>query len=173
MNPNDIWLEPELRRHLTRVPAPSHLRPPRLPCPAARRSPKPWVWVLATAASLLAVSWGYYPLPREIRSSSATDIRAWIQSRTGMQVPLAPDASIQLQGARIIDAELPIVEVRYQAAGHSAVMLVARSTSNGASQHNHTAATKWTMARQTYTLTSTHPGGLRAACLVCHTEAQI
>lgn len=171
---NDTWLEPALRRHLTRVPAPPDLWP-RRPLSAARPSGHPWgyrwVWILATAASLLAVAWGYHPYSREIHSASATDIRAWVQGRTGLRIPLAPDASIQLQSARIVNPDIPTVEVRYQVAGHHAVLLITKSAPDGTRPHG--TGSSWTMARQTYTLTSTHPEGLRPACLVCHTATQL
>lgn len=182
----NTWLEPVLRRGLRRAPAPPALwnRIAGTRLEEAHSEPKQtFIRVLACAslatASLLAVAWGYYPNARvDFRSDQVTEVRNWIRSRTGFDIPFTaqPDRRVEMMHASI--ASTGTVEVRYRAANQDALLVVSRS-SGGLPDHHHLrdieslTSVSWTSGRQAYTLSVQRAGDMRSACLVCHTESTI
>jgi hypothetical protein len=192
------WLEPVLRKGLTRVHAPAELWDRVvLPRMDSRRSATPprLVWMLAVASVVtasvcaVAVAWGHYPNPAglnglerpvEFRSQRASDVRGWVRQRTGLDIPLLahPSSTVEMIGASV--AETGRVEIRYRVANQVASLFVSAS-GGGLSEHKHVirgsmdnvTTLSWNIGPQAYTLAVQRTGSLSGACLVCHTTESI
>jgi hypothetical protein len=138
---------------------------------------------------MFAAAWGYNSLhasgipatPRiEFKSNQISEVRRWIRSRTGIDIPLLmqSDASVEMMGASI--AETGAVEVRYRVGGQQASLLVSRFGGVSA-EHRHLSGdslpyattVSWSTGQQSYTLAVERAGGMRAACVVCHAELDL
>jgi len=184
------WLGSVLAQHLRPVGAPEALwdsvRLPRVRHTAPRRHTG-LAWASMVALALLAVAglWSARRQPgalagrtaqMDFYSPEATEIRSWIQAKTGMQVPLIGSRSIQLIGVRIAPPGTKSVEVAYQAAGQNAILAVSQSPAglpgSHASLKNASLAraktASWVTGNQIYTLACTSPEALHAACALCH-----
>jgi len=200
-------VEDILERHLGPVTAPGELWD-RIQTPSAPR-PQPgfrlaWRKLAWTAAALLAVAGvvssfrtpyltaaneaaalqalARGPGDLEFQSGKAGEIRAWIRTGTGMDVPL-PDTSspqVRLEGARLASAGT--VEIAYEVGGQRAALLVSKGAVSGPAKARHGELNRdslqsrqtysWTLSGQQYTLACSAPGELQAACQLCHVDSQ-
>ena len=170
-------LEQVLERHLGRTTAPEELWD-RIQDPPEPRSWSPrqqLAWALATALLVLAALWGFNARSErlEFRSEEAMQIREWIRSATGLDVPLPAKtgASVRLICARVVNGD---AEIAYRVGNRDATLLVSRagSTANGEAGHrflkSDPGVTIWTMSGLLYTLSGTGSGDQRATCALCH-----
>jgi len=174
----EIALELVLDRHLGQVRAPEELskrvqtgtRPERSR-PVSRRLG----WAMAAAMMAGGAAWTLHSRPDAgIRSSSAVQIRGWIQARTGLDVPLREAASVKLVGAHLTSHVTnggPAAEIDF----HGGTLTVTNSSGN---VDNHVSvvdesrsgakAISWTLRGQSYSLACDDQDQARAACLLCH-----
>ena len=169
-------LEHVLERHLGRTNAPEELwdRIQRPPEPGSWSPRQGMVWALATAVLLLAAFWGLNARGErvELRSADTAQIREWINTATGLDVPLPAKTppSVRLICARVVNGD---AEIDYRAGNRDATLLVSRvgSASSGDAGHRFLrgdlGVTIWTMGSQLYTLSGAS-GDSRAACTLCH-----
>jgi hypothetical protein len=161
-------IEAVLSRHLGRVPAPVELSSRVLCAPANparlwRRSGfirAAWFapagglagFASVAAALLLFLSYGatFYFQPVTLSSSSAVQIRNWVQVRGGIDLPLRadPPSAIRLTGARVSHR---ITEVTFEIGGRAGVLRVPAKATH-----------------QSYKLACATPEDERLACLLCH-----
>ena len=168
-------IEDVLRQHLGPVSA-----PPELWDRVQRGSPRPspsrfHVW--ATAAAMLAVTvtgWALWKAssPMEIHSASANEVRAWVLSNAGLDVPLPaqPSSLVEILGASIDRAGKLIARISYKAGGAEATLSVTKDDSGDAPHRGDSLSSNWTMKGQSYTLAVAAPADLKAACLLCHSS---
>jgi len=166
------WLERTLERNLRPVAAPDELWdrilnartvPVKQPKPTART-----LTPLACAASLLIALWWIYPGRLEIRSDKGAEIRAWVKSNSGVDVPLRsePAAPLRMIGAR---ATQDRVEIAYEVGNRPGTLVVSRGRTGGRHQAPGTGRVfSWNMDGQLYTLACAAPEDLQVACLLCH-----
>jgi hypothetical protein len=160
-------IEAVLSRHLGRVPAPVELRSRVLY--AAANPARPWrpraAWFasaggLAGFASVaLALLFcfpavrqvaAFYFQPATLSSSSAVQIRNWVQVRAGIDLPLRADlpSAIRLTGARVDHRN---TEVTFEIGGRAGALRVPAKATH-----------------QSYKLACATPEDERLACLLCH-----
>jgi hypothetical protein len=204
---NKTWLEPILARHLGRVKAPDELWA-RIQAPGAQAEtvapPAGFGWKLAfAAAGTLALAAGVFwmvheprdpigenetlaaralsggPEKLDFRSEAAPEVRAWVKSHAGLDVPLPVNtiASVKLLGAHVTPGK-NTVEILYQVEGKSAVLTVAKADPEvagdgahrflGGAQRDGARMSSWTMRGQMYTVACPYPQDPRAGCLLCH-----
>jgi hypothetical protein len=201
-------LDPVLEKHLARVEAPAELwARMRAAAPGERLRPATtypaWVAWATTAASLAVLAGGWLlwtavwkpqPVealavaalrsdPRELtlHTEDATEVRAWVRAKSGIDIPLPPKHSplVQILGARIVEAKPGrVAEVSYQVGEYRAALLVAKDPSGKTTYPNHEVrssdpfemarVSQWSMRGQSYTLAWAAPGEFRVACLLCH-----
>jgi len=166
-------LEADLSRHLTAIAAPAELWE-RIQRPRVRPTPFPahrMIWAMACAVLVVAGMWGLRRRGDSIETSEAAQLRAWVMARTGLNLPLADDASpaVRLLGAEYKDGST--VQVRYQVGGHEATLYVSKAPRSGSKFHDVSSGSKqvsWTMRGEHYTLACAFPADLREACTICH-----
>jgi hypothetical protein len=194
---DETWLRPVLARNLGQVSAPDELWR-RIGNPRAtevrRHSFRP-VTLLAVVTVAAAIVWGFLPrrpaspqklaveaLEREtenleLQSDTSSEIRAWVKSRTGLDLPLPSETSrmVRLRGVCAVKGG---VEVAYRVRGHNAALLVSKASPamTGDGRHRFlkcesaagTRVSSWIMRGQLYTLAYSAPGDGRDECLLCH-----
>ena len=141
-------------------------------------NPKP------TSPEAMAVAaLAYKPDNLSLQTSDTTQIRNWVRTNSGIDIPLPPKhaATIQVIGARLIEGATPMAEVSYQVGGYRAALLVTKDPSGKRTYPNHglrpsdpveTAhVSSWSMRGQSYTLASDARGEeFETACLLCHDQ---
>jgi hypothetical protein len=196
-------VETLLEQHLRPVAAPVELwdRVRNPSAPQKRTAPGKLAWALAAlvvfagavsslktpssfaaseTAALQALARGTGDL--EFQSAKAAEIRAWVRTRTGLDVPLvhSPAGAVQLLGASVADSGT--VEITYRIGDHPAALMVSKAKRNFFDGGAHgrmrresleTAQTySWTFNDRRYTLACASPGELEAACSLCHVNLQ-
>jgi len=186
------WLEPALRRDLSKVEAPAELweRVQRPAVVGRETGSRPVAWAIAAVvfgvAGVLGLraheshAAGAAVAERaggaEFLSGNPVQIRGWVRSSTGLDLalPAVLDPSIHLMGARVVNPAVPAVEVSYRVGSHEATLLVARSSGSAGARHadlrtvNNDGKITWVMHGQVYTLLCVNPEDARVACLLCH-----
>ena len=162
-------LELALARELRVVAAPEELwERIQNPRPAQRRAKSARTASMLACAALLVLAWWVVPRRVEIRSANGGEIRAWVQARTGLNVPLRaqPAGSIQLIGA---SARRGQAEIAYRVASREGRLTVSRGVAAGRHTNPGNARVfSWSMDGQVYTLTCANPEDLGIACQLCH-----
>lgn len=204
--PDEAWLEPVLERHLGRVTAPEGLWD-RVHNPAVRRSgnsTRRLAWASAAALfALVVAAWGLRasrgsafanealavqaltrgPEHLQFRSNSAMEIRSWVKTRTGIDIPFPPETSsskiVRLNGACAAGGT---VEVAYRVGDQNATLIVTKAKSAPPGEDRHRflsggyyqgrSVSSWVMRGQLYTIAYAVTGDFRTACLLCHAGAQ-
>ena len=182
MDKQEYWLEPCLERRLMRVAAPDELWARVRGGRAVR--PKRVGWRLMAAAAMVAIVGCWSLLPRrggaELRSDTAPEIRAWVKSRTGLDIPLPgrTQSGIRLTGVCEVKGG---VEVAYRVGGRGASLRVSREKGAPVDERHRflrceavggKRVSSWTMRGQLYTLAYAGAGDARDECLLCHNAAQ-
>jgi hypothetical protein len=178
-------LELELERQLGRVAAPEELWR-QIECPRVSRATGKGAlrrWAPALACSILAAAllWQYTanrPRRPDVRSSDPARIRAWVKANAGLDLPLPdrPAQDVRLTGAHLVKAG--VAELTFRVRNSDATLVVAKAVADPQAAGIHAlepggwdrsaAAYSWSMGGQAYTLSCPEPGGLRAACQLCH-----
>jgi hypothetical protein len=130
---------------------------------------QPVAFVLS-AAVLAAV----FFFPRALHSSDPSQIRAWVRSKAGIDVPLpaklAP--SVRLVSARMKDRTT--AQVDYQVNGREALLLVSLASAAVAGDGRHRILSRgsnrssWTMRGLVYTVLCPSGEVSQVACQLCH-----
>ncbi len=204
MNPRNTkkdWNEPELKRHLGPVRAPEELWNRVHDAPAVTHVVQlrpargvTWQWAAAAVAMVAIVAGATVWLNRDIsgeeravralsrtpeqlefRSGNLTEVRAWVKSGTGLDVPLPSNTSpaVRMIGAHVIRASVPTAEISYRVGDAEARLVVSKIPMEGDGRHafvksgsyHGTNFTSWTMRGQMYTIAS---ADARVGCLLCH-----
>ena len=110
----------------------------------------------------------------DLRSDDPAQIRSWLKTHAGLDVPLPATrpGSLQLIGVRLLGGDQPVACISYRVGGRITKLLVTRGTSaarHGAAQPANGFIT-WSLNRQTYALASTAPREASGACILCHLE---
>jgi hypothetical protein len=177
----EIGMEDVLDRHLGQVSAPEELwrrvqsgvRPQRSR-PVSRRL----IWSMAAALVAGGAAWALHPRPgAEIQSANAVEIRQWVKTNAGLDVPLRDSSAVRLIGAHVTNRvnETAAAEIAYRAGDRDAILAVSKSpvdtdTHLAAVGEAHSGAKQisWTMGRQSFTVACDDPDQAHAACLLCH-----
>jgi len=195
---SETWLTPVLSRDLRQVAAPDDLwrkmQQPRVA--RVRKQIGLRTTDLMLVCTLLAMAvWGIFPrralspqslaiaaLNRgpedlDLQSDTVSEIRAWVKTRTGLDLPLPAETSqmVRLKGVCAVKGGF---EVSYRVSGHNAALLVSKASSAMPADTRHrflkcesTAGTRvssWIMHGQLYTLAYASPGDSRDECQLCH-----
>ncbi|MBZ5606100.1 MAG: hypothetical protein LAO79_27725 [Acidobacteriia bacterium] len=160
---NKNWLGPLLDRNLRPVAAPEELWE-RVCDPRPR--PKPVLRLRLALAMIAAVAtaWALHPRTASFDSQGASEMRAWVMDRTGLDVPLSPAAPIRLCGSTAFGNGS--AEIRYKLRDREARILVAKAERYTQS-HEFVSRTSSILRGQSYTVS-----GLDAqtACILCHVD---
>jgi len=173
MNEQNTWLEPMLARHLGPATAPEGLWErivePR-PQPSGISTSR---LVLAFAAVLVAavLLWGFHPGRAtnqmvEFRSGELAEVRSWVRTNTGLEVPLHSVPSARLIGASVLKSGEASARIVYRVDGSDLTLLVADA---GSAPIPTGSALSWTAQGQRYTVECDNPEGLKIGCQLCHT----
>ncbi len=199
---NKDWNDPELKRHLGPVKAPDELwdRVHGAQGSASVHVWKPrgsgvWQWAAAAAATVAVVAgitvWQNRELSGEeravralsrapeqlqFRTADLVELRTWVKSGTGMDLPLPvrTASAVQLVGAYVNrKGSAPTAEISYRVGGVDATLVVSRIPMVGDGRHQFVKSgsfhgssfQSWTMRGQMYTIAS---ADARAGCLLCH-----
>jgi hypothetical protein len=192
-NASTAWLDAALAGQLEPVSAPTELwdrvRTPRAATSSVstmRAAIPSLEWRLARASMLailtVAALWAFRqhgPARQEFRSTNAMAMRAWVKSRTGLDIPLADGGSplIRLATARLENGAQTAAEVSFLVGNRRATLQVSPAApASGVLGHGSLAAgtyqgsrtASWVVRGQLYTLACATPEDLRIACSLCH-----
>jgi anti-sigma factor RsiW len=197
------WNEPELSRHLGPVQAPEELWDRVHGADSSQRGfvlrprrqvSSAWQWAAAALATVAIVAgitvWqnrdisgeeravralSRTPEQLEFRSENQTEVRTWVKSGTGMDVPMPGRTSpaVRMIGARVDRAGVPTAEIAYRVGDADVSLVVSRIPQEGDGRHQFVKSgsyhgssfQSWTMRGQMYTIASVDA---RAGCLLCH-----
>jgi len=159
------WFEPALAQHLDRVAAPEELWE-RVRNPAGGIKKKRAVHTsvnaacLGACATILLIVWLVVG-QRGLRSDDTGEIRAWVKTKAGIDVPLrARPAGVRLTGASVWNGA---VGIAYKVGNRDGRLMVSgRRVASGPRVFT------WNMDGRTYTLECATPEDLRIACGLCH-----
>jgi len=204
---NEDLHERELKRHLAPVKAPDELWDRVRSGRASHLKPRPaamtWRWAAAAVAAVAvaagAMAWLNRPLSNEelavralnhspeqmeFRSESLAELRTWIKSGTGLDIPLTGRAtpSVRLIGAHVVKASVirkgsPAVEISYRVGDSGVALVISKAPPQGDGRHafvksgsSHGANFQsWTMRGQMYTIASVGASAdARVGCMLCH-----
>lgn len=197
------WNEPELKRHLGPVKAPDDLwnrvhgaeisTRQRLVSPRANRG-MGLGWAAAALATVALIAgiavWrnreisgeeravralSRTPEQLQFRSADLGELRTWVKSGTGLDIPLPvrTASSVQLLGAYVNRGAAPTAEISYRVGGVETTLVVSKVPMDGDGRHQFVKSgsyhgssfQSWTMRGQMYTIASVDA---RAGCLLCH-----
>ncbi len=196
-NTGQDWNEPELKRHLGPVQAPDELWDRVRGAQAVQLRPSrgmTWHWAAAALATVALVAGITMSLTRDLsgeeravgalsrtpeqlhfRSTDAAELRAWVKTDTGMDVPMPAHtaSSVQLIGAYVNRKGTPTAEISYRVGGENVTLVVSKIPMDGDGRHQFVKSgsyhgssfQSWTMRGQMYTIAS---ADARAGCLLCH-----
>ena len=136
------------------------------------------VGLLAFAAAASALVLAIFFFPRTFHSSDPAQIRAWVHSKAGIDLPLPAklSPSVRLISARMRDKDT--AQVAYQVDGRDALLLVSLASAAMAGDGRHRGlrntatrganTTSWTMRGLIYTVICPSPEVSQVACQLCH-----
>jgi hypothetical protein len=194
------WNEPELSRHLGPVRAPDELWDRVQGAGSGQRvytvTPRAhtWRWAAAALAMVAVVAgitvWQHReisgeerafralsrtPDELEFRSENLTEVRSWVKSGTGLDVPMPGRTSpvVRMIGARVDRAAVPTAEIAYRVGDADVSLVVSRIPQEGDGRHQFVKSgsyhgssfQSWTMHGQMYTIAS---ADAKVGCLLCH-----
>src|SRR5579862_5380425 len=111
---------------------------------------KKLTWALAAAALFTAIAWNL-PQP-DFQSHDPAQIRAWVKEKTGLDLPLAHSAAVQVTGARL---KHNTIEISYLAGNRRGSIAVSQ-----------TEPAHWSAS---YAVAC----DFEAACKLCHAEPEL
>jgi hypothetical protein len=115
------------------------------------------------------------PEQLQFRSADLTELRTWVKSGTGLDVPLPvrTSSAVQLLGAYVNRKGVPTAEISYRVGGMDATLVVSKIALEGDGRHafvksgsyHGSSYQSWTMRGQMYTIAS---ADAKVGCLLCH-----
>jgi len=173
------WLELELAHRLPPAEAPEELWrriEDRLSARSAVPARKGFgrAWPIATMA-LLTITFAFWLA--NVREAAATQfashdpraIRVWLRQHSGLDVPLPDTTTVRLTGARVLRrGGERIAAVDYRAGRDRVTLLIARADPRHPLPPHGTRVAAWQARDQVYTLDSSDPDRVEAACQLCH-----
>jgi len=195
---NKDWHEPELSRHLGPVKAPDELwdRVHGSEVSSSKRAHSfkrqmAWGWAaasLATVAVVAGIVWlnrdlsgeelavralSRAPEQMEFRSGDLTEVRTWVKTGTGLDVPLPGSTapSVRMIGATITRNGTPTAEISYRVGTLDASLVVSKVEGDGrhkvvkSGSYHGANFVSWTMRGQMYTIAA---ADARVGCMLCH-----
>lgn len=112
----------------------------------------------------------------EFRSEDLSELRIWVKSGTGLDVPLPGRTSptVHMIGARVNRSGVPTAEISYRVGNVDATLVVSKAPPSGDGRHafvksgsyHGTNFQSWTMRGQMYTIAATDTA--RVGCMLCH-----
>lgn len=112
----------------------------------------------------------------DFRSNDPAQIRAWVRSRAGMDVPLASAGSVRFLGVALLQESPCVVCVSYRIGGKRGDLVIARGGSRGpkhsSMQHlssGNASILAWAAAGQTYVVAAP-VDNLQLTCSLCHID---
>ena len=189
--------ESELSRHLGPVTAPDELWDRVHGAHVVKSRPSrgmTWQWAAAALAMVALVAgvtvWQNREMSGEERavralsrtpeqlqfhSADLAELRTWVKSDTGMDLPLPvrTSSSVQLIGAYVNRKGTPTAEISYRVGGVDATLVVSKIPMEGDGRHafiksgsyHGSSFQSWTMRGQMYTIAS---ADAKVGCLLCH-----
>jgi hypothetical protein len=110
----------------------------------------------------------------DFRSSDPNQIRAWVESHAGIDVPLAGGRSIQFIGVGLLQVSTCLVCVSYRVGGKEGKLVIARGGSGGPKHpsmrhlsYGGANILAWVSAGQTYVIAAPMEN-LQVTCALCH-----
>jgi len=192
------WNEPELSRHLGPVKAPDELWD-RVHGTQTVHQLRPsrgmtWQWAAAALATVAVVAgitvWqnrelsgeeravralSRTPEQLEFRSENLAEVRTWVKTGTGLDVPMPGNTSpaVRMIGARVNRAGVPTAEIAYRVGDADVSLVVSKIPLEGDGRHQFVKSgsyhgssfQSWTMRGQMYTIAS---ADAKVGCLLCH-----
>jgi anti-sigma factor RsiW len=116
----------------------------------------------------------------DFHSDDAAEIRAWVKTRTGIDIDLPAAQStiaggpVRLLGARVIRFHgEPLAAIDYRTGDDVGTLVVSSGRSTAASNTGSSGhrLLSWNMRNQTYTIAFPGARDARRACLLCHANA--
>jgi hypothetical protein len=139
---------------------------------AAGRSARATFWpALAIAAAVVLAA---LLLPRDLHSGDPAHVKAWVLSKTGIDVPLPAKLG---PAVRLVSASRPdksTARLAYQVNGRDAVLLVSMASAAVAGDGRHRLLSRsantssWTMRGLVYTVVCPSAEVSQVACQLCH-----
>jgi hypothetical protein len=181
------WLEQELTRQFAPVAAPDGLwdriHEQRRPLRSNPRLNPAWAIAAASFMALLAVFIGQQTRTAEFRSADPSEIRAWIRSHTGFDVPLPDQPPEGGEPVSLVSARLerrrgePVAAITYRVGNEFVDMRVAPA-GKPVARHSQprvesTATTRtvsWDMGAESYSVTLNGATASNHACVLCHVD---
>ncbi len=115
-----------------------------------------------------------YPDKLDFRSSDPQQIRAWVETHAGIDIPLVSGRSVQFIGAALLRGSRFVVCVPYRSGNQWGKLLVARGESGGPKHPSMrhlsdkgATVVAWVEGGQTYAITAPVQ---HAACALCHLD---
>jgi len=188
------WLEAQLLRDIAQVKAPDTLWANIRAEQRARQAPVRRGWMLwpAVAMVLLLASgdllWEFgkargslirlsdHEVAR-LASDNPTEIRAWVKTKTDMDVDLACGQAgrVRLSGVRLLRVKGELVAaISYQSEGKPATLLVSKKGMvfrRMEPQSPDSRLVSWTGRDRSFAIAWQHAGDVEASCLRCHLES--
>jgi hypothetical protein len=192
------WNEPELSRHLGPVKAPDELWD-RVQGAQTVHQLRPsrgmtWQWAAAALATVAVVAgitvWqnrelsgeeravralSRTPEQLEFRSEDLSEVRTWVKTGTGLDVPMPGNTSpsVRMIGAYVNRAGVPTAEIAYRVGDADVSLVVSKIPLEGDGRHQFVKSgsyhgssfQSWTMRGQMYTIAS---ADAKVGCLLCH-----
>jgi len=115
------------------------------------------------------------PEQLEFRTEDLTELRSWVKSGTGFDVPLPSRTSptVHMIGAHVNRGGVPTAEIAYRVGSVDARLVVSKAPPDGDGRHAFVKSgsyhganfQSWTMRGQMYTIAATDA---RVGCMLCH-----
>jgi hypothetical protein len=181
------WLEQELTRQFAPVAAPDGLwdriHEQRRPLRTNSRLNPVLAIAVASLMVLLAVLLGQQARPAEFRSADPAEIRAWIRSHAGFDVPLPNQPPEGGEPVSLVSARLerrrgePVAAITYRVGNEFVDMRVAPAGKPAAGHSPprvestaNTRTVSWDMGKESYSVTLNSATAANHACILCHAD---
>jgi hypothetical protein len=194
----NIRFEAELSRHLKPTAAPEELwtRIQAGHAAGPRTAPRWPLLLFASAVLAMAILFGliprFKPAPdvskaawRELTAGSRIDfrsndpeqIRAWVKTHAGLNVPLAAGHSVQFVGASLLHDSDCTVCISFHGDNGAGKLVIARGGADGPlhpslrqTSYRGAHVVSWVAGGQAYALASTPKENAHAGCVLCHMD---
>jgi hypothetical protein len=182
------WIEQELRCQLAPVGAPeglwNRIHEQRRPLRTPRFNPA-WAIAAVSFMVLLAAFMTRQVRTPEFRSANPSEIRAWVRSQAGFDVPLPDQPPESGEPVSLMSARLDrrrgeaVAAISYRVGSDVVDMRVspartptARHSRPRVESNATTRTVSWEMGAESYTVTLSGTAASAQACVLCHADPQ-